>query len=54
MSSNNSDTNLFLILQNYLKPFQTWGPPPSPNHSANQNAELETHHNYLVNQNAGI
>ena len=30
-SSNNSLTNLFLILQNYLRPFQTWR-PPSPNH----------------------
>ena len=32
MPSNNSDTNLFLILQNYLKPFQTWRHPSSPNH----------------------
>ena len=35
MPSNNSDTNLFLILQNYLKPFQQWMPLSSPNHSAN-------------------
>ena len=26
MPSNNSDTNLFLILQNYLRPFQQWMP----------------------------
>ena len=52
--SNNSDTNLFLILQNYLKPFQTWRPPSSPNHSANQNAELKSHHNCSANQNVGI
>ena len=32
MPSNNSVTNLFLILQNYLKPFQTWSPPSSPNY----------------------
>ena len=31
MPSNNFVTNLFLILQNYLKPFQTWRPPSSPN-----------------------
>ena len=32
--SNNSVTNLFLILdlQNYLRPFQTWRHPSSPNH----------------------
>ena len=54
MPSNNSDTNLFLILQNYLKPFQTWRPPSSPNDSANQNAELKSHHNCLANQNVGI
>ena len=54
MPSNNSDTNLFLILQNYLKPFQTWRPPTSPNHSVNQNAELKSHHNCSANQNAGI
>ena len=35
MPSNNSDTNLFLILQNYLKPFQQWMSLSSPNHSAN-------------------
>ena len=32
MPSNNFVTNLFLILQNYLKPFQTWRLPSSPNH----------------------
>ena len=32
MLSNNSVTNLFLILQNYLKPFQTWRHSSSPNH----------------------
>ena len=26
MLSNDSDTNLFLILQNYLRPFQQWMP----------------------------
>ena len=36
--SNNSVTYLFLILQNYLRPFQTWRHPSSPNYSANQNA----------------
>ena len=30
MPSNNSDINLFLILQNYLKPFETYNPPSSP------------------------
>ena len=35
MPSNDSDTNLFLILQNYLRPFQQWMPLSSPNHSAN-------------------
>ena len=30
--SNNSVTNLFLILQNYLRPFQTWRHPSSPNY----------------------
>ena len=29
---NNSVTNLFLIVQNYLRPFQTWRHPSSPNH----------------------
>ena len=32
---NNSNTHLFLILQNYLRPFQQWMPLSSPNHSAN-------------------
>ena len=32
MPSNNCVTNLFLILQKYLKPFQTWRPPSSPTH----------------------
>ena len=31
MPSNNSDTNLFLILQNYLRPFQTWRRPSPKN-----------------------
>ena len=35
MPSNNSDTNLFLILQNYLRRFQQWMPLSSPNHLAN-------------------
>ena len=30
-----TDTNLFLILQNYLRPSQQWMPLSSPNHSAN-------------------
>ena len=38
MSSNNSDTNLFLILENYLRPFQQWMSLSSPNHSANKTA----------------
>ena len=37
ISSNSSVTNLFLILQNYLRPFEQWRPPPSLSHSANQN-----------------
>ena len=31
ISSNNSVTNLFLILQNYLRPFHTYRSPSSPN-----------------------
>ena len=42
--SNNSVTNLFLILQNYLRPFQTWRYPSSSNH-CNPLSQSECRHN---------
>ena len=55
MPSNNSDTNLFLILQNYLRLFQTWRHPSSPNH-CKPLSQSECRHNkkscHLLNKKA--